>query len=33
MLTHRNFVANARSIASYLCLTPADRVSCVLPFY
>lgn len=32
MLTHRNFVANARSIVSYLGLTPADRVMCVLPF-
>ncbi len=33
MLTHRNFVANARSIVSYLRLTAADRVMCVLPFY
>jgi long-chain acyl-CoA synthetase len=33
MLTHRNFVANARSIVQYLSLTPADRVMCVLPFY
>jgi long-chain acyl-CoA synthetase len=32
MLTHRNFVANARSIVSYLKLTAADRVMCVLPF-
>ena len=32
MLTHRNFVANARSIISYLQLTAADRVMCVLPF-
>ena len=32
MLTHRNFVANARSIISYLKLTAADRVMCVLPF-
>ena len=33
MLSHRNFVANARSIVSYLQLTAADRVMCVLPFY
>ena len=33
MLTHRNFVANARSIVSYLGLTEQDRVMCVLPFY
>jgi long-chain acyl-CoA synthetase len=33
MLTHRNFVANARSIVSYLELTERDRVMCVLPFY
>jgi amino acid adenylation domain-containing protein len=33
MLTHRNFVANATSIVSYLGLTAADRVMCVLPFY
>lgn len=33
MLTHRNFVANARSIVEYLRLTAADRVMCVLPFY
>jgi long-chain acyl-CoA synthetase len=33
MLTHRNFVANARSILNYLQLTAADRVMCVLPFY
>ena len=33
MLTHRNFVANARSIVAYLRLTAADRVMCVLPFY
>ncbi|MEP7116809.1 MAG: class I adenylate-forming enzyme family protein [Acidobacteriota bacterium] len=32
MLTHRNLVANARSIVSYLQLTAADRVMCVLPF-
>ena len=32
MLTHRNFVANAQSIVSYLQLTSADRVMCVLPF-
>jgi amino acid adenylation domain-containing protein len=33
MLTHRNFVVNARSIVSYLQLTAADRVMCVLPFH
>jgi long-chain acyl-CoA synthetase len=33
MLTHRNLVANTRSIVSYLRLTAADRVMCVLPFY
>ena len=33
MLTHRNLVANARSIVSYLALTDRDRVMCVLPFY
>jgi long-chain acyl-CoA synthetase len=33
MLTHRNFVANARSIVGYLNLTATDRVMCVLPFY
>jgi amino acid adenylation domain-containing protein len=33
MLTHRNIVANARSIVSYLQLTESDRVMCVLPFY
>jgi amino acid adenylation domain-containing protein len=33
MLTHRNFVSNARSIVSYLALTAADRVMCVLPFH
>ena len=33
MLTHRNFVANARSIVSYLGLTERDRVMCVLPFH
>jgi len=32
MLSHRNFVANARSIVTYLGLTSADRVMCVLPF-
>lgn len=32
MLSHRNFVANATSIAAYLRLTTADRVMCVLPF-
>jgi amino acid adenylation domain-containing protein len=33
MLTHRNFVANATSIVSYLGLSAADRVLCVLPFH
>ena len=33
MLTHRNFVANARSIVSYLGLTALDRVMCVLPLH
>lgn len=33
MLTHRNFVTNARSIVSYLELTSADRIMCVLPFH
>lgn len=32
MLSHENFVANARSIVDYLHLTAADRVMCVLPF-
>jgi len=32
MLSHGNFVANAASIVSYLGLTAADRVMCVLPF-
>ncbi len=32
MLSHRNFVANAESIVSYLRLTSTDRVMCVLPF-
>jgi long-chain acyl-CoA synthetase len=33
MLTHRNLVANARSIVEYLELTSRDRVMCVLPFH
>ena len=33
MLRHRNIVANTRSIVSYLELTAADRVMCVLPLY
>lgn len=33
VLTHRNMVANTRSIVSYLELTGRDRVMCVLPFY
>ena len=32
MLSHSNFVANTQSIVSYLQLTAADRVMCVLPF-
>jgi acyl-CoA synthetase (AMP-forming)/AMP-acid ligase II len=33
MLTHRNVVANTRSIVRYLQLTQRDRVMCVLPFH
>jgi acyl-CoA synthetase (AMP-forming)/AMP-acid ligase II len=33
MLTHRNFLSNARSIVGYLGLTASDRVISVLPFY
>jgi long-chain acyl-CoA synthetase len=33
MLSHRNFVANARAIVNYLRLTSSDRAMCVLPFY
>lgn len=33
MLSHRNFVANARSIVQYLDLSARDRVMVVLPFY
>jgi acyl-CoA synthetase (AMP-forming)/AMP-acid ligase II len=33
MLTHRNIVSNTESIVTYLRLTAADRVMCVLPFY
>jgi amino acid adenylation domain-containing protein len=33
MLTHRNIVANTRSILEYLRLSAADRVMCVLPLY
>ncbi|MCC7123556.1 MAG: acyl--CoA ligase [Acidobacteria bacterium] len=33
MLSHGNFVANARAIVEYLHLTAADRVMCVLPFH
>jgi amino acid adenylation domain-containing protein len=33
MLSHLNFVANARSIIQYLGLTSRDRVMCVLPFH
>ena len=31
VLSHRNLVAGARSVASYLALNPHDRVLCVLP--
>ena len=31
VLSHRNLVAGARSVASYLALTPADRLLAVLP--
>jgi acyl-CoA synthetase (AMP-forming)/AMP-acid ligase II len=33
MLSHRNFVANARSIVHYLGLTDSDRAMSILPFY
>jgi amino acid adenylation domain-containing protein len=33
MLTHRNVVANTRSIVRYLQLTERDRVMCILPFH
>ena len=33
MLRHRNIVANSESIVTYLELTAADRVMCVLPLY
>lgn len=33
MLSHRNFVSNARAIVDYLQLTASDRAMCVLPFY
>lgn len=33
MLSHRNFLANARSIVQYLGLTARDRMLCVLPLY
>ena len=33
MLSHLNFVANSRSIVSYLDLTAADRVMAILPFH
>jgi amino acid adenylation domain-containing protein len=33
MLSHRNILANTRSIVRYLELTSRDRVMCVLPFY
>ena len=33
MLRHRNIVANTQSIITYLELTSADRVMCVLPLY
>lgn len=31
VLSHRNLVAGATSVASYLCLTPSDRLLAVLP--
>lgn len=33
MLSHHNFIANARSIQQYLRITDADRPLCVLPFH
>lgn len=33
MLSHRNLVANVRSIVEYLALGPSDRVAMVLPFH
>lgn len=33
MLSHRNIVANVRSIVQYLGLTPEDSVAMVLPYY
>jgi long-chain acyl-CoA synthetase len=33
MLTHRNLMSNAESIAGYLALSPEDRVLTVLPFH
>jgi amino acid adenylation domain-containing protein len=33
MLTHRNIVANTRSIIEYLRLSADDRAMCVLPFF
>jgi amino acid adenylation domain-containing protein len=33
MLRHRNIIANTESIVTYLELTAADRVMCVLPLY
>jgi acyl-CoA synthetase (AMP-forming)/AMP-acid ligase II len=33
MLSHRNLLANARSIQEYLEITPAERPLCVLPFH
>jgi long-chain acyl-CoA synthetase len=33
MLTHKNLIANTRSIISYLNLTETDRVCVVLPFF
>lgn len=32
-LSHRNCLANAEAVVSYLRLTPADRVLSILPFY
>lgn len=32
MLSHRNILANAVSVASYTAIRPSDRMMCVLPF-
>jgi long-chain acyl-CoA synthetase len=33
MLTHKNLIANTRSIIEYLCLDESDRICVVLPFF